>query len=111
MGKILRCCPSGCEDAPASDLSSEAVTSPVLCFSSSHVFAQQPRGWRAKGMSDLEEMNQLSILTKTDVETWGKEGKMCLGTGKSTEDLQSWTHAEMRNVTLTQRCKIMVECV
>ncbi len=89
MGKILHCCPSGCEDAPASDLSSEAVTSPVLCFSSALVFAEQPRGWRARGINDLEEMNQLSILTKTDVETRGKEGKTCLGTDKSMEDLHT----------------------
>lgn len=45
MGKILHCCLSGCEDAPASDLSSEAVTSLILCFSHSLVFAEQPRAW------------------------------------------------------------------
>ncbi|KAI7808811.1 hypothetical protein IRJ41_015378, partial [Triplophysa rosa] len=30
---------------------------------------------KREGTSDLEEMNQLSVLTKTDVETWEKEGK------------------------------------
>jgi len=39
-------------------------------------------------MSDLEEMNQLSILTKTDVEMLGKEEKMCLGTGRAGHSLK-----------------------